>query len=565
MRQNHIRTQDIAAVAAILAILLLNLWKAHYGFPARDETFVISLAHRFWQGDLPVFQEWNNSQFSAILMLPFFSLIVKFNGGMEGIVLASRILYVILNCCIAVFLYLKTRKYGPASIAAASIFFLFTFGQSMVPNYNTLGLMCVIVYSLLLLEPGKHLWLSCFLAGIFYAASVLCTPYLAFLYFFGTLILLISLIRHSEKHAYGRKAWLPFTAGAVLLAVIYVVYFLQGGSVSELIRYMLLPLQSDSTHTYTGLGPIINMLALCKTLWLGSRISTVVLPLYFILFLVVLKDRRHASRRRRSVWLLLNIVFTLLLMIGYGAEADGDYSMIALAPIGFYVILIDAHADEMLKKLWISGVLYIVMINLSSDTIIGASNHASTVSAIASILLISGYMSHTSMHLRINPKYLAACLSVLLICFEVRDKLTVIFRDSAPSELDAEITEGPVKGILTTSEKKTEYEHQLSRIQELNLDDGKKVLFFTDQSWMYLSLQNSRYGVYSTWMKPEKEEFLTMLGQYYEEFPDQIPDAAYMPAGQNGALTEEFDQIMTSCGLTLQDNSDGLYYAKSAS
>ena len=543
MRQNHIRTQDIAAAAAILAILLLNLWKAHYGFPARDETFVISLAHRFWQGDLPVFQEWNNSQFSAILMLPFFSLIVKFNGGTEGIVLAFRVLYVILNCCTAVFLYLKTRKYGPASIAAASIFFLFTFGQSMVPNYNTLGLMCVIVYSLLLLEPGKHLWLSCFLAGIFYAASVLCTPYLSFLYFFGTLILLISLIQHSEKHAYGKRAWLPFTAGAVLLA----------------------PLQSDSTHTYTGLGPIINMLALCKTLWLGSRISTVVLPLYFILFLEVLKDRRHTSRRRRSVWLLLNIVFTLLLMIGYGAEADGDYSMIALAPIGFYVILIDTHADEMLKKLWISGVLYIVMINLSSDTIIGASNHASTVSAIASILLISAYLSHTSMHLRINPKYLAACLSVLLICFEVRDKLTVIFRDSAPSELNAEITEGPVKGILTTSEKKTEYDHQLSRIRELNLDDGKKVLFFTDQSWMYLSLQNSRYGVYSTWMKPEKEEFLTMLRQYYEEFPDQIPDAAYMPAGQNGALTDEFDQIMMSCGLALQDNSDGLYYAKSAS
>ena len=82
---------------------------------------------------------------------------------------------------------------------------------------------------------------------------------------------------------------------------------------------------------------------------------------------------------------------------------------------------------------------------------------------------------------------------------------------------------------------------------------------------MYLSLQNSRYGVYSTWMKPEKEEFLTMLRQYYEEFPDQIPDAAYMPAGQNGALTDEFDQIMMSCGLALQDNSDGLYYAKSAS
>ena len=556
------KTQDCLAAAAILLILLLNVWKAHYGFPARDETFVISLAHRFWQGDLPVIQEWNNSQFSAILMLPFFSMIVKGKGSTEGIVLAFRFLYVILNCCTAVFLYLKTRKYGLASIASVSIFFLFTFGQSMVPNYNTLGLMCVIVYSLLLLEPGKHLWIFCFLAGVFYAASVLCTPYLAFLYFFGSLILLISVVRHSEKHLYGRKAWLPFTLGAVLLALIYIAYFLRGGSVSDLIRYMLLPLQSDSTHEYTGLGPIINMLALCKTLWLGSRISAVILPLYFILFLVVLKKRRTAARRDRSLWFLLNFIFTLLLMIGYGAEAGGDYSMIALAPIGFYTILIDPDGDPVLKKLWSSGALYIVMINLSSDTIIGASNHASTVCAVASVLLVSDYLSHVDLRFRFSPNFLIAGLCLLMICFEVRDKLTVIFRDAAPSELNVEITEGPVKGILTTSEKKAEYEHQLARIQELNLDDGKKVLFFTDQSWMYLSLQNSRYGVYSTWMKPEKEEYLTMLRQYYEEFPEQIPDAAYMPAGQNGALTEEFDQIMVACGLTLQDSSDGLYYAK---
>lgn len=556
---------DFAAAVIIILIFCLNLWKVPYGFPVRDETFILSLAHRFWQGDLPVLQEWNNCQYSEILMLPIFTLIMNLKRSTEGIVIIFRFIYVILNTCTGIYLFLRTKKYGWSSIAATSIYLLYTFHQTMFPSYNTIGLMCVVVYSLLLLDPKKNDKKSFFAAGIFYAASVLCTPFLALLYFAWTVFLIIGFMIHSEKMKFRPEAWPMFTLGSVMLASIFLAYFLHGSSIGNLVKYMLLPLHSDSTHQYSGLGPLINMLALGKMLWFASKITTAVLPLYFIFFLFTMKKKKTAGKEQKRLWLLLNFIFTILLTIGYGFHAPDDYSMIALTPLGLYILLADPDADKFLCRLWFSGLAYIILINLSSDTIIGAASHASTVCAAASVLLVSQYLSHADLHFRFSPKCLLAGLCALLICFEVRDKLTVIFRDLAPSELDAEITEGPVKGILTTSEKKAEYEHQLSRIQELNLDDGKKVLFFTDQSWMYLSLQNSRYGVYSTWMKPEKEEFLTMLRQYYEEFPDQIPDAAYMPAGQNGALTDEFDQIMTSCGLTLQDNSDGLYYAKSAS
>lgn len=90
------------AVLAVLAVLLL-VAKCRYGFGYYDESFYLTTAQRFWQGDAPVAQEWNLAQFFALFTAPLVGLVEWLQGGTDGIILTFRYLYVAAQALAAVF------------------------------------------------------------------------------------------------------------------------------------------------------------------------------------------------------------------------------------------------------------------------------------------------------------------------------------------------------------------------------------------------------------------------------------------------------------------------------
>ena len=67
----------------IFLVFILGLTvRCFYSFCWSDESFYLSLIHRFWVGDKPLVEEWSGVQFYAILLLPLYSLyiLIKFNN-----------------------------------------------------------------------------------------------------------------------------------------------------------------------------------------------------------------------------------------------------------------------------------------------------------------------------------------------------------------------------------------------------------------------------------------------------------------------------------------------------
>ena len=85
----------LTAAAAVL------LYRCFFSFVWSDESFYLSLVHRFWAGDAPIVDEWSGVQFYAVILLPVYSLYRLLVGSSDGVYLFFRILAVVSQyCCI---------------------------------------------------------------------------------------------------------------------------------------------------------------------------------------------------------------------------------------------------------------------------------------------------------------------------------------------------------------------------------------------------------------------------------------------------------------------------------
>lgn len=94
------------------SIVILLFWKCNYGYATLDEAFYSTIAYRFMQGDAILYEEWSNTQLAGFLLLPVLMLYQAINGGMDGIYLYIRYVYTIFKILIAVFLFLRLKRFG---------------------------------------------------------------------------------------------------------------------------------------------------------------------------------------------------------------------------------------------------------------------------------------------------------------------------------------------------------------------------------------------------------------------------------------------------------------------
>ena len=169
-----IRPWDVCILGVFALILCLYAFKLPLGMPSGDEAFYLTIPKRLLQGDALVVDEWHGSQLSAFLTMPLMALRNALFPGSEGIVLQWRWLYVAVHGLFSLGVYLRLRDRGWYALGAASLLFFFTPFDIPAYGYTALALDTVCLSSVMAYS-AKNRW-DWFLAGLLFAAGVLCTP-----------------------------------------------------------------------------------------------------------------------------------------------------------------------------------------------------------------------------------------------------------------------------------------------------------------------------------------------------------------------------------------------------
>ena len=172
-------------VTGIFAVILFFLfWRCFYSVNYGDEPYCISSVWRFYKGDALLAQDWFPAQqLIAWILSPFVYLFRIFSDSNDGIILASRLLYVAFQGVVSVIVYVRLKEYPIWRVPAVMIYLLATQNNMLTINYNTLGIGCMVLILTILITEKVYSKAVLVLVGILSAVMILSQPYAILMFF----------------------------------------------------------------------------------------------------------------------------------------------------------------------------------------------------------------------------------------------------------------------------------------------------------------------------------------------------------------------------------------------
>ena len=391
----------------------------------------------------------------------------------------------------------------------------------MALNYNTIGIMLLLLCCVTSLAPGAHYKVWYFCSGLMLAGAVLCCPYLVILYLFFTLTAWAAFF---EKRKNLLICWLFISIGAAIVFVLFCIYLFSNAGLSEYIQVFPLLLKDPEHESITLIKKIRLLLS-------GAYLSSS-LFLPGVCMAMIATIIAFFSKQSRAGFLLVCIVSGALLVSYYYAEkAVMNYLMFPLSLLGIYCV--SADNDPISRRvffgLWIPGLLYGFCINLSSNQYFFAFSSVSTLMSIASIIIASRYLKKTwteqgGRSWKTRELYFAFwVLMALQISCELSFRYEKVYWDGGGIHNQVVLAEtGPDAGIFMNRKKHAQYEQSMTDIESIcSRPDVQKILFLSLDSGLYLIAQKD-FATYSAWLYD-----VDALEEYYTVFPDKRPDAIY--------------------------------------
>ena len=545
------RTLLVLYYIEFTAIFVFLLWKCRYGFADMDEAFYLTVPYRFVHGDRMLVNEWHLSQFSFFTMIPEMWLYLQIAKTTEGIVLAFRYIYTVLWSAGALFLYLRARKIQEYGARCASLFMMCyaPFGI-MVFSYNSLCILYLVNAAIFLLCAERYKKVQFAVSGIFYAGAVLCCPYLAVIYLVYSILLGAARLRKKKpfiviNQTDAATCWKYFTIGICVLAVIFLTVLFSGASPAKVIESLGYALQ-DPEHT--AFSPVY------KTTEYFQRIGRSNAFFYPMLIIVIIMTALSLYKRKVLWFCVVCAAVTLYLRRFLQEYGYLNFLMFPMTFAGIYVMAVTKSPRiRCIGSLWlIPGIIYTYCLNYSSNQFFYAISSASSVSSIASMIMVWQYCDELKECYQAKKKGNLICICgylAVLVCFVFQMKYEIPIRYQSvywepglmKYEVQMEIDQGPEKGVIATLEKAEKYKEYYTDAMEIN---HQKVLFLSEQFWMYLINENEM-ATYSGWQWRVNPEVVARLKKYYSVCPEKKPEIIFLDRERKELLVyfdaNEFD------------------------
>lgn len=558
MKKQRLPVCDLLFACALVPLLFFFLWKCRYGYGGCDEPFYLTLAQRLSFGDALLSEEWNLSQLSGVLLLPFYRLHALIAGGTDGIVLHFRYIYTAMQLLTTVLLYLILRRYRYGALCAVLLFAVYSPYDVMALSYNTFALMAMALCLSLLSHCKKEGRIGFLFAGFFYAVAVIANPYIILLYLFCVVVLLTALLvnavfraseaaRRENLRIYGRGL-LFFTLGAALPAVCLFLFILCRADIKTIMENLPAILH-DPEHASRSAKEILYSVWYVMRSTFGSFIAV-----WLLLTVLSLIDRKKAHAWMYFSMTALTTATAVMIHIP-SIQTEYNYIMFPITLCGLSAYLLTRKKNRrVFLFLWCLGMLYAFCLGAASNQGENAICMGMPVAMVGSILLIWYFLKEqvganatitaakgAILTDRKSSRFttpLVLCAAALLflsqLCTECYAKSVHAFWEPSVAALDTKITEGPLAGVYTTKEHADAYNTLLAEIRDYRNGSSESVLFVTSSPWCYLYADRP-YGVYSSWISTFSASgslaaalLLDRLGDYYRLHPDRIPTDIYI-------------------------------------
>lgn len=517
-----IKKQNLWFFAGLLGIGLILFWRCFYSVNTTDEAYYVGTVYRLWFGDGMLCDEWNpTQQMCSFWLYPFYALFRLILGSNDGMILAFRLLYIVFQLLISIYLYGKLKRFG--QIAGFGIFFylLSTAFNINSLSYNTMANSCLVALLVTLAMMDKPDWKNCIWCGIFASIVVMANPYAVFAYvLYGIGCGVVTLVsKKSGKQVpvplqFGMFFKMSLTAAAVL--AVFLIFTFRNATL-ERITKNLPYIIGDQEHYQRWDVKISDYFRYFKEHYRGST----VVPL--LVSAVALVDKKRVKHGK--IYMAVAMLSVLPYMVYHGLVSDYVPVNLVTVPICFLGIPAYVVSEERLKKVfyvwYVPAMIYPFIVQITSNTGPLAVSAAFVTAGAAAVLLTAFWAKEQNEKLWNVIVYGVVLLQLVMMLLL---RITYVWADAPISELTTKVQRGPAKGLYTTAEAEQYYNEVYDDLDALNMKEDEGFLVIGADPMLYL-YADKEVASYSTWQVYTNE---TRLYRYYEihdgegKFPSMI-------------------------------------------
>lgn len=544
-------------LSVTLIVIFSLFYKCKYGYATLDEAFYPTIAKRFLQGDRILFDEWNNTQLSALVIMPFLKIYSLFHHDYSGVYLYFRYAYTVIKILITFLLFFNLRRFGEFKAYVVSLIFLIycCYGL-MVISYNSIAIFGILLWIICLFcaPKSKYRFIRYIIGGVCLSAACLGIPYLAGLFLLYCLgVIVVSnknlALPHEVKLFYSYKALLGVTVGIFVPLTFFIIFVFSHISLSQLINTLPHILMGDPDHPvntlykYTigyfsaillGHGGMVMFDSESTQIYVKLT-SILIYTVYFLLFITYFFIRRKTSdvKKISSLFTITSIGFGIVLIIFYIKFFVADVhlnnlifvpNVIALTVV-FYKYF-DVRIQRMFFIYYIPGMILTYFEYIASNTGFSGISGFSCVASIGSLLII--LFSYDSIKNDFKYfKYIITIFYVILIASTFYYRMIIVFWEGVGlNQFTKQIDKGVAKGLLVTENRLKKYNEILDDANNIKNDpESANALIIDDKVlWMELPLRCASYSPLNYSISKSRD----ILYNYYKIHEEKIPDIIYV-------------------------------------
>lgn len=454
-KTKHLLFCILLTAAAIYVVLMCP-----YRFVITDEAFSLSIPIRLLQGDALFQHEWHLTQMSSMLTLPLVSLYLMVQGNTEGLVLAMRYIGAFVQFCIAIFMYVRFQRFHWLGAFAASLcFVLYTPFNSSCMLYHGLAIYSFIICFIIVCTTQRAQRIQYTVAGLFYAAGVLCCPYMAFVFVLYLIFVFLKekLVGKREMEHY--PIFSPvcaayMTLGAAIAAVLFLGFTLSHASLPAI--FASIPhILDDPEHIY------VSMWMKALNFFLGFFFAGPNIPELYCamaaLFVLHCIDRKRQQHDPLYIAIAAGITIAIL-AIQYFRLRHINHTMWPINIFALFLVLItnDKTARLFFHTFWLPGMAYAFCYQLASNQDFYATAAGSSVATVGSVFIVALVLHRQLRSLSSVPlsKIAAGMICLLLaaqVSFQVYARCYLFFLKPEPQDAHCvKVEDGFCKGLLVS-------------------------------------------------------------------------------------------------------------------
>lgn len=542
------KTRHLLFCILLAAAAVYLLFMCPYRFVVVDEAFSLSIPLRLLQGDALFQHEWHLTQMSSLLTLPLVSLCLAVQGSTEGLVLGMRHIGAFVQLCIAIFMYVRFQRFHwLGGLIASMCFILFTPFNSSCMLYHGLAIYSFMLCFIIVCTAKKALRLQYTIAGLFYAAGVLCCPYMALAFFLYLLLVFLKEKLAGKREMEHYPIFTPLcaihmTLGAAIAAVLFLIFTLSRASLSAIVSsipYIL----DDPEHIY------VSMWMKALNFFLGFFFAGPNIPELYCamagLFVLHCIDRKRQQHDPLYIGIAAGITIAII-AIQYFRLRYINHVMWPINIFALFLVLItkDKTARLFFHTFWLPGMAFAFCYQLASNQDFYATAAGSSVATVGSVFIVALVLHQQLRSLSSLPlSRIAVGMICLLLAaqmfFQVYARCYLFFCKPEPQDAHCvKVEDGFCKGLKVSRRSYDMYYAQMKDVASLKDRGYQKMLFLSDSSWYYL-FDDFEMCTYSTWLSGVSDHTLLRLQAYYTINPEKLPDAVLVEP-ENREYGEKF-------------------------